>query len=612
MARTTGRTVRIALILVMLMSVPAAVGGSPAAAQFQPSSDEMRLRVQPDGGNVLVDHQFSIRARTETLTVSLPDSATNVAADVEVEVGESDGFFFPVTMHIKGAREAQLEYTLGTPDRRASTGTRVNDSFAGFPIWPMEGTTIIQVIMPPGFSSDVSGRVFTRSVIEDDVVQYATTEIDAVVGYWFVAFLDSALTSRSVDIGEDIVEVSAWAGDDEWLEFATQYVEEGVPVLRDLIGQPWPENNLRVVESVAPTQAGYAGWYSRQDSQIEVADALDAETLLHELSHAWFNDRTFGERWMIEGFAEEYASAALAQIDDDVTEPDEPRRAPAGYRGLAQWRSRFFFEDNWDEEFYGYETSWFVIDALADEIGQDGMADTIAAMLDGRHPYALESDPALFPENDWRRFLDMLELHGGSTKAEALFREYVVGPEDSELLDHRRAAMASFAKFVDHQSDHEVPPVIRDAMSRWRFGQAEADMKTATELREQILALTQRAYAEGLSVPAVIEDLYENSRTGFTPLQRFLGQTDEILSAIEAGGAISRADARNFELGRFERLDIHPEPSLNTEPGLNQNVQHSELGALLFVSSVLCFALLAVLLWLVLGRLKDAPAPPAA
>ena len=40
----------------------------------------------------------------------------------------------------------------------------------------------------------------------------------------------------------DHTRVVAWAGDTEWLDFTERYVSEGVPVLRELIGEPWPED----------------------------------------------------------------------------------------------------------------------------------------------------------------------------------------------------------------------------------------------------------------------------------------------------------------------------------------------------------------------------------
>ena len=73
-----------------------------------------------------------------------------------------------------------------------------------------------------------------------------------------------------------------------------------MPVLERLTGTPWPESaETDVIEASTPYLRGYAGYYYADDDVIEVGEDLDSHTMLHELSHAWFND-TYARRALAE------------------------------------------------------------------------------------------------------------------------------------------------------------------------------------------------------------------------------------------------------------------------------------------------------------------------
>ena len=49
----------------------------------------------------------------------------------------------------------------------------------------------------------------------------------------------------------------------EWQAFVTTQIEQGVPVLGALLGQPWPiDKTVEVREAYTPYLYGYAGWFS--------------------------------------------------------------------------------------------------------------------------------------------------------------------------------------------------------------------------------------------------------------------------------------------------------------------------------------------------------------
>lgn len=47
---------------------------------------------------------------------------------------------------------------------------------------------------------------------------------------------------------------------------------------------------MEIIETSTPHLYGYGGWYPSGANVIEMGDALDLRFLLHELSHAWFNE----------------------------------------------------------------------------------------------------------------------------------------------------------------------------------------------------------------------------------------------------------------------------------------------------------------------------------
>ena len=56
---------------------------------------------------------------------------------------------------------------------------------------------------------------------------------------------------------------------------------------------------------------------------IEVGEDLDSHTMLHELSHAWFNHSAIAERWLSEGLADEIGARAVAALGDPLPRPDD-------------------------------------------------------------------------------------------------------------------------------------------------------------------------------------------------------------------------------------------------------------------------------------------------
>lgn len=595
----------VALLVVLTALVgPGAVAVTPAQAQLLGRS-EIVIRVDLDNRQVLVSETIHPATSGHAL-VWVPVEATEVTSDASIVARRDQGPF--VELEISSPDGATVTYALPSAKGRASDGTRVNGAMVGFSLWPNAEVADITVELPQGFVANVGGAFVPRLVAED-TLHYVATEIDTLNlwGFWFVAFRDSGLVTRQVDIGDDTIEVAGWADDPAWLDMATRYVGRGVPTLVELIGQPWPEDDLRVVESVAPAQVGYAGWYDPSESEIEIPDSLDPDTMLHELSHAWFNSYVFEERWMVEGFAEAYASQARLALDGEAIEATRPDPHPPGFEGLNDWRQRLYFE-GWEYEYHGYQTSFWVVDQLIAEIGVEGMAAALDAMFDKRHPYALEDETLSIGGNDWRRFLDLLERQGSSATAEELFAIYVLTPEQLQAMEPRRQTLDRYDAMAGGHPER-VPEAIRVALAEWAFTQANTLMDDADAIQIELAALADRAAAHDLPLPPYLTELYLSADSGFGVVHQAVDDTSAALTAVENNpDALDDEARRNFSLGRYERMGLDLDAT-SPAGGLNQGDDEGSSN-LVFLAVLVVLGLFLLVAFIVFVQVASRPPPP--
>ncbi len=532
-----------------------------AAAQ-EPDAFDTTFRPIVEEELVEIETVFAV-SRQAAIVTYIPAEAVDIRSDVPIVVEAlDDGFYLAISLDVRRVSQAVLTYDLPSGEARSDGDTRVNASLLSFFVWvdPFFATGSVRVVIPAGFDALIDPTLMQPTDGENGEVIWVADPVSDPDTFFFrvVARSESGLLETSVQVEGQTVTISAWADDPEWSAFTSDIVTRGVPLLTDLIGQPWPEDDLVVLESAVPSSEGYAGWYDLRESLIEVGDVLDQETMLHELSHAWFNSRLFGERWMVEGFAEEFSSRASSAMGGSPSPPSEPSTEVA-LDGLASWRSRLFFEDTWDIEYYGYDTSYYVMRMLSDEIGVEGLADAISGMVEGRLVYSRPDEPAVFPTNDWRRFLDMLERDGNSVEAAALFEAYVIPADQRSLLQLREESIAAYDQFVEETGELGVPRGIRDAMSRWKFTLAQGQIDDAREVVAELDLLHGRAAAADLTAPPYLADLYASSNGSFSTARAAIEDAHRALDAIELRGPSAPGhenDRANFERGRLEQIDF--------------------------------------------------------
>ena len=455
---------------------------------------------------------------------------------VALHAAKSDGSALTVTTKASGSPRFQvavvdlrpnvfypssqtLRFTYDLPRvaARSDGFTRINDAFATFPMLAVgdPGMAEVEVVIPDTFKVEIVGsdmRITTR----DGQHVYTASGI-ADPEQWFAqvsARNDAKLNARAIDLTDGKVKVLGWPDDSAWVDFAATQVKQGVPAIEKILGLAWPsKSTLEVVETTSPYLYGYAGWYRRNDSLIEVGDDLDQQVILHELSHLWFNDTLFRDRWVNEGFANEMASLAMGRLGVTAPKPRAIDAADPGRLQLNDWSQPDLQQGGSDDqERFGYNTAWAVLSAIVDEVGQARLAAVVQQADSGRDAYQGPKekvfDSTVF---DWKGLLDLFDEVGGSHKAADLFERYVVSADDRALFAARTTARQHYAALVAAGKGWAAPKAVRLAMSGWDFTTAERGIHDASSVLATRNQVMQVARDLDVSSHLALQATYEDS-----------------------------------------------------------------------------------------------------
>lgn len=453
----------------------------------------------------------------------------------------------------------RISYDLVGGAPRSDATTRAGLAFASFDVfaWGDPGRSSVTVHLPTGFEPELYGDPIVETEGPDGITLTAASVADSDE-FWVgvVAIAEDAYAREAIDLEGDVrLEIRAWPEDEEWAGTVAETLREGLPGLRERIGLDWPVDDvLSVTEIHSVLMSGYAGMYFTREDRIEISEDLDELTALHEAAHAWFNGDLFLDRWISEGLAETYSAIVWEELGGRPPGPTRPRATEPGRRDLVDWRhpGRIDDEATEDYEAYGYNASYWVVQAILTEVGEDGMRAVFEAAESDEVAYLGAVDPEkLRPSDDWRRFLDLLDERAGAERAEGLFRDFVLGPAGEQELDQRSAARALYAALVE-DGDGWLPPwLVRQHMERWVFNRATEEIEAARAvlvLRDEVEAA---ADALGLDPGIELEMAYVSA-------------TED----LEAATAIGEGLLEALDVLAATRATLDAEPDLFTTVGL--------------------------------------------
>jgi hypothetical protein len=516
-------------------------------------------------GSIIYRHYFtgfSLPVPVGALNAGATQNGRPVALAPRLIPNNSNFFVFDVkfaaNLYHGQTAHVIVTYDITGQPPRSRNPSRVNGAYAAFDAFGVgdQGKVTVRVVVPAGFVTDTFGNDATVTSEGSNTVYTATNIPNPDQFDIFVSTRnDGALTHTEVRTASaDDFDLRAWPGDTAWQQFVTTQINDGVPQLATLIGQRWPiGNKVEVREAYTPYLYGYAGWFSATKDQIEIGEDLDRSVVLHELSHAWFNDDWFRDRWINEGFAQVYSNAAVKALGGDAITPTAASPSDPGAVRLQDWGDPKLTTGADQVEKYGYNASYWVLQQVVDEVGLDKMRAVFAAVQNGTGPYAgdvitQKSSGA----TDWTRLLDLLDEVAGSKKADQLFRDDVVDSAGTARLDARDSARAAYAALAEHGGKWEVPAGVRTDMDSWQFGEANTRIMAADKVLDLRDRLDKATAALGLTYPDSFFTDYIN-----TPGSDFSKVTDELQHQLDAADTLSRARAADAaHHGFFARVGL--------------------------------------------------------
>ena len=541
---------------------------------FDASRDIVRVDVDITLTNVTTDRVEGnvINQRYwDSYYVAVPLGAENIVATMngvvldgelttDPDIPAYSLYQFPLQQRLFSGQSARINVTYDHfgASPRDEVPWRVNAAYAGFVAFGLgdAGQVTIEIVKPIGYEFDQFTDLDGYVASEPDgfgSIRYVRTGVDGTFETVVGMYNDERLVATPLEVDGADVELRSWPGDRDWADYAARRVESGIPALEELIGFDWPiDEPVEVRQTVEPNLYGYAGWFDLRSNEIAVGEELDADTIYHELSHAWLNGDLAADRWVTEGLAQVYAAELVRRDGGEPAEASAPDPSAAGAGQLADWSS---FDTDDGREAYGYNASFWLMDALADDIGFDALRDVLVGLDERVSPYdtAVEATPEARP-NDWNRVFDMLVEVGGSSVAPDLFERYVLDPSDVPLLADRAAADAQFESLADRSAPWEPPEGVRHSMELWEFDDVAAGIAAADGVLALRSELDELADTIGLDHPDTAEALYESAQRSNGSVD--LDDAQEALeTAIGAGEAVIELDRRVDELAAVTETD---------------------------------------------------------
>ena len=524
-------------------------------------------------------------------------------------------------------QDLSVEFDLPGQRPRSDSITRVNPGFASWFVFGVGDPGNIKVTVDVPASYEVSfskASPFEQSRRGERGI-YRMENVRKLDNAFLFASAsnEQRLENEKITVGNAKVTVKAWPGDAKWKNFALRSVRKGLPALEKLTGLQAPEDKLSIVESSRSYQLGYAGFYVPVFGVVEVGDELDQETLLHELSHVWFNREMFSSRWVSEGLAEDMSNRVLAQIGEKRRRPKPIKENDPGLVPLNDWPPpKPVDPQSAKVEDYAYNASYAVMAELTAEIGVEGMRKIFAAATERTMPYVGSGEPEeMEGDRDWRYFFDLAQIIGESKKIDKLFVDHVVNDAQADLLTQRTTARGELVDLNSAGEGWAAPLQIRKEMSAWSFGVAMALMAEAEEHVGKAHDIVSTLKAADIDAEAHLQseyeaatdlddfadtlDAYETTATDVTAVKRRLDAANPVAKLGLMGTGVSMTDT-TAAVAKGE-LDTVPQQLASVSAALDSATTRG-----IIVLAVLVVLLLLVLVVVLRRRRRSTPGTPQA
>jgi hypothetical protein len=512
---------------------------------------------------------FTWGVQPEATSIRVSDASGTLKSTVKKKPLRTVGTrIYFVYLEVSFSLRRNLFYGQSTPIRisydlagapRSSSPVRVGQAFATFPVWAsgQDGRAKVKVVVPKGFSVRTEhSPIDSTSAADGSTVLTAAPAIAQDFWVLVTAERESSYVVDSISIGRGLeVRLESFPEDTEWASKASETLRRALPELGDLIGLPWGSQaqltvrerfvlDLATVPKIGYSPgAEYSANRHPSSDRIDASESLDPLTILGDVALAWFDDELVRGRWIGEGLAQEYAAQGLAALDGGTFVPDEPKSDAPGRMELDLWDFPAFpragdfrvtAKESLDRERYGRNASWYVAHQLVEEVGIEKMRTILDLMANDRIAYRGAGEPeSVTAAEDWRRLLDLVEEVGGSTTAEALFRELALTTLQTAQLDERAGARDAYKALLADGHGWLPPLYVREPMDQWLFEGAQSAIADAHEVLDLRARVEAAAASAGVTSGPALKEAYQSATDGFDAAKA-KGEAD--LTALAALG----------------------------------------------------------------------------
>ena len=416
------------------------------------------------------------------------------------------------------SRTLELSFTLTGQPPRSEDPTRIGAGYATFPVFgPGDpGESTVEVVVPSGLEVDSTASSFTPTENPDGTTLYRTQEDNLSPGFAATMSVRSRGVGegRAVTVGGVDLELVPYPNDPEWASFIEGRADAGLPVLVDLLGQPWPGDVDRIREDSGSQVRGFEGWYSSSEREIVLGEALEDGILFHELAHAWVNTATIEDRWLSEGLAEFLAEATVARTEGSFTTPRAVDVGDDAALPLQTWQDSPGFRGT-EVDGWAYPASYQVVTQLLAGLDDDALRRVLSDVVTARSPWDLPEQRLLSGAAlSSPAFLDLLAAHQAPVAADGtgsdLYAAWVLDEAGVARLAERPDTTAAYAAFAA-ASPWGVPLGIRRAMADWEFAEARSQLAERADLAGTATTVDELAQRTGTELPERVRRAYEGA-----------------------------------------------------------------------------------------------------
>jgi len=435
------------------------------------------------------------------------------------------------------SRTIELTFTLQGQPARADDSTRIGPGYATFAVFgPGDpGNNTVEVVVDADLELDSTARTFVPSERGDGTTVYTTTEDNLAPGFAATMSVRSSTVGegRPVTVGGVSLQLVPYPNDPEWADFIEDRADQGLPVLAELVGQPWPGDVDRIREDAGSQVRGFDGWYSTSDREIVLGEELNDGILFHELAHAWINYSAVEDRWLSEGLAEFLAEQTTERTGGTFVKPRQVTPGDTEAVPLATWEDSPGFRGS-ELDAWAYPASYQVISELLGDLDDATLQAVLADVVTAASPWDLPDRRELSGgQLSTTAFLDLIDAHRASA-AEGpdtadVYRVWVLDEAAADALAGRAQAHQAFETFAG-ASPWGAPLGLRRAMASWDFTEAGELTEELADLPAAATALSDLAGSTGTTLAPEVQRDYEDADTP----QEYAAVTDEVAAATAA------------------------------------------------------------------------------